>query len=359
MPQKELGYVELEWTCKRCGTKNPGMKRICSSCGAPIEQDDKFELPEQQALITDKEKLEEAQKGAAIQCPYCHVYNSSGTKTCKQCGGDIEAGLARQAGGVLGAHSTASAPDRPCPYCNQMVKAGAQRCPHCGGGLAAKPASAAPVPAKGQKTPIWLIIAGIVLVLLCCVSATAYFALSSKTSDVTASVTSRQWVYAIEVKEKKPVEKSGWREDVPAQASDVSCQEKLKETSDSPVQGAEEVCGTPYVVDEGSGAGKVVQDCQYRVYADYCKYTVLDWKVVDTVEAQGNDNNPQWPALNLKSGQQQGERTENYIVTFEAEDLKSYSYHPDSLSEYRQYNLDTQWVLAVNTFGKVNEVRRK
>ena len=60
MTQKELGYVELEWTCKHCGTINPGMKRVCTNCGAPISQDDKFELPDQQELITDKAKLDEA-----------------------------------------------------------------------------------------------------------------------------------------------------------------------------------------------------------------------------------------------------------------------------------------------------------
>ena len=101
MTQKELGYVELEWTCKRCGTINPGMQRVCTNCGAPMGQDDKFDLPDEQKLITEQEKLEEAKAGPAIQCPYCNVFNPAGAKICKQCGGDIRAGLARQAGQVL------------------------------------------------------------------------------------------------------------------------------------------------------------------------------------------------------------------------------------------------------------------
>jgi DNA-directed RNA polymerase subunit RPC12/RpoP len=84
MTQKELGYVELEWTCKRCGTINPGMQRTCTNCGAPISEDDKFELPDQQALITDQEKLAEAKKGPSVQCPYCNVYNPAGTAICSQ-----------------------------------------------------------------------------------------------------------------------------------------------------------------------------------------------------------------------------------------------------------------------------------
>ena len=120
MTRKELGYVELEWTCKHCGTVNPGMKRTCSNCGAPMAEDDKFELPDQQELITDKAKLEEVKAGPAIHCPYCNVLNPAGTKLCKQCGGDIEEGLRRKAGEVLGAYQNAPVPDKPCPACGQM-----------------------------------------------------------------------------------------------------------------------------------------------------------------------------------------------------------------------------------------------
>ena len=68
MTQKELGYVELEWTCKRCGTINPGMQRVCTNCGAPMGKDDKFDLPDEQILITEQEKLEEA-KAEVISRP--------------------------------------------------------------------------------------------------------------------------------------------------------------------------------------------------------------------------------------------------------------------------------------------------
>src|SRR5512136_1443624 len=157
MTQKELGYVELEWTCKHCGTINPGMNRICSNCGAPIAKDDKFELPDQQVLITDQEKLDEAKAGPAIQCPYCNVLNPAGTKLCIQCGGDIQEGLARKAGEVLGAYQAAPVADKPCPSCGQMVKANAERCPYCGGSLVETPAiTPSPAAAVPKKTPLWM-----------------------------------------------------------------------------------------------------------------------------------------------------------------------------------------------------------
>jgi DNA-directed RNA polymerase subunit RPC12/RpoP len=358
MTQKELGYVELEWTCKHCGTVNPGMKRVCTNCGAPILENDEFELPDQQQLITDKEKLEEAQKGPAIQCPYCNVLNPAGTKLCIQCGGDIQAGLARQAGEVLGAYETSPVPDKPCPFCNQPVKVNAQRCPNCGGSLvdAAKPvATPASLP---KRKPVWLIVGGILVGVLCLASLIAYIVMNIRTNNVTASVSSLSWQLTIDILEKQPVQKSAWSVDVPSQAQNVACQDKYKETSNIPVPNATEVCGSPYTIDVGSGAGKVVQDCEYLVYASVCNFSVLDWTVVNTAVAQGNDNSPQWPMTNLLVGQQEGNRHEVYQVTFEA-DGQTYSYSPADLAEFSQFNLASQWVLGINTFGQIKDIHRK
>lgn len=358
MTQKELGYVELEWTCKHCGTINPGMNRVCSNCGAPIEVDDKFELPDQQQLITDQAKLEEAKAGPAIQCPYCNVLNPAGTKICIQCGGDIEAGLMRQAGETLGAYKSEAVPDKPCPSCGQMVKADAQRCPYCGGSLVeqAKPAPAAPVVPK--KTPLWLIVGGIALVVLCLASVIVFIVLGNRTNAVNATVADTRWQRSIEILEQQPVKHSAWSEDVPSEAQNVSCREEYKETSSNPAPNSTEVCGTPYTVDVGSGAGKVVQDCEYQVYADYCDYTVLDLVVVNTAVAMGSDQNPFWPATNLQAGQQEGGRYETYTVTFAASG-DTYSYNPADQAEYLQYAPGSEWVLDVNTFGNINEVRQK
>ena len=359
MTQKELGYVELEWTCKRCGTINPGMKRVCTNCGAPISEDDKFELPEQQQLITDQAKLEEAKSGPAIQCPYCNVLNPAGTKLCIQCGGDIQAGLARQAGEVLGAYETAAVPDKPCPFCNQLVKANAQRCPQCGGSLVAGAVKPAVTPlAAPKKTSIWMIIGGIAIVLLCVGSLITYLVMSNRTNEVAATVSDITWQRSIEIIGRQPVQKSAWSDQVPSEAQDVSCREEYKETSNIPAPNATEVCGTPYTIDVGSGAGKVVQDCEYLVYASYCNFTQLDWVVIETAIAQGHDNNPEWPVANLQADQQEGNRSESYQVIFNTGE-QTYSYTPADLSEFSQYDLGTQWSLDINTFGEIRGIQRK
>jgi hypothetical protein len=358
MTQKELGYVELEWTCKHCGTINPGMKRVCTNCGAPISENDKFELPDQQQLITDNEKLDEAKKGPALQCPYCNVLNPAGTKLCIQCGGDIQAGLARQAGEVIGSYETAPVPDKPCPFCNQPVKANAQRCPHCGGSLVelVKPASTPTgVPNRNR---IWLIIGGILLGVLCLATLITFLIMSSRTNNISASVSDLRWQLSIDILEKQPVQKSDWSDNVPSQAQDLTCQDRYKETSNIPVLNATEVCGTPYTIDVGSGAGKVVQDCEYLVYASYCEFSVQDWTVVNTANAQGSDNSPQWPVTNLQAGQQVGNRHETYQVSFDANG-QTYSYTPVDMAEFSQFGLNSQWTLSINSFGQIKDIQRK
>jgi hypothetical protein len=66
MTQKELGYVELEWTCPRCNTRNPGTQTTCGNCSAPQPEDVMFEVPVRGELLKDKEKIEHAKSGPDI-----------------------------------------------------------------------------------------------------------------------------------------------------------------------------------------------------------------------------------------------------------------------------------------------------
>ncbi|RPI87710.1 MAG: zinc ribbon domain-containing protein [Chloroflexi bacterium] len=355
MAKKILGYVELEWTCKRCGTKNPGMQKTCSNCGGPMETRDEFELPEEQKLISDADKLADAQKGVDIHCPYCGTRNPAGTEVCIQCGGDLKEGAARETGQVLGAHSEAAVAEIACPYCAFKVKANAERCPNCGGDLAKeaqKPAQLAPAP---QKMPIWMMI-GIGILLMICVGGVAAFAiLGSRTDDVQARVQGVTWQRSIEILEERPAERGAWESSLPAGAENVSCEDRYRETSDVAAPKFTEVCGTPYTIDQGTGAGKVVQDCEYLVYDSYCEFTVLEWQVVSQPTIEGNDLQPYWPELSLTSGQREGDRSENYIVIFEA-DGRTYDYAVNDPELFAAYTPGSEWTLKVNAFGAINEI---
>ena len=62
--RRTLGYVQNEWTCPNCSTRNKGGLKTCQNCGAPQPENVKFELPSEQNFVTDDAALKAAQAGA-------------------------------------------------------------------------------------------------------------------------------------------------------------------------------------------------------------------------------------------------------------------------------------------------------
>lgn len=358
MAEKTLGYVELEWNCKRCGTKNPGTEKTCLNCGAAMADQDQFDLPAQQQLISDPEKLAQAEKGPDVHCGYCGTRNPAGAEACSQCGADLKEAQTRQKGQVLGAFSTKAAPDIICPSCGTANPANASRCINCAGSLAGERQPATPVPQKASKPNKALLIIGAFIVAMVCLGAIVLFILSGRTEAQPAVVQSVQWERSIEIVEQQPIEHQDWQDQIPDGAQIGACTQEYRFTQLEPAPGAEEVCGTPYTVDQGSGVAKVVQDCEYRIYDDWCDYTQMEWAVVDVISTRGGDMNPIWPALSLGAGQQEGDRGENYTVVFQSEG-ETYTHRVSNSGDFFQYVPGSQWTLDVNTFGTINEIRER
>ncbi len=372
MTQETLGYVELEWTCQYCGSKNPGTVKVCGNCGAAMAKDQKFETPAQQQLIKDEQKIAQIKQGADLHCPACGTRNPASAVKCSQCGSDLAGAAKREAGQVMGAYSDRPMAEVQCPACGTMNPGTASNCKNCNAplgqtqpgampsfsisGATAQPAAPARPQARRRVSPIMLIVGGILAVVCLCGLGVFIFA-SLSTSDTTASVQSVYWELVIGIEERRPVERKTWEDQIPSDAQVGRCELQVREVLDSPdpSRQSDKVCGTPYVVDQGSGAGKVVQDCKYNVYDNYCEYTVLEWKEVDQVTASGTDLNPEWPLVNIQSGQREGERREKYEVTFDA-DGKFYDYSPSDATQFAQFQPGSRWILKVNLLGGVNEV---
>jgi uncharacterized membrane protein YvbJ len=156
--QKSLGYVELEWTCPNCGTKNPGPVKSCTSCGSPQPADVQFEQKSQQNLITDSSRVEAAKAGPDVHCPYCGTRNAAGVKVCIQCGGDLSDAQQRLSGRVVGAYVSQPKPVQQvaCPNCGTQIPDNLTTCTACGAGLhsiaQAPEAIASPPSATGRRT---------------------------------------------------------------------------------------------------------------------------------------------------------------------------------------------------------------
>jgi ribosomal protein L40E len=350
MPQETVGYVNLEWTCKRCGSKNPGTTKICSSCGNVMSETDKFELPAQQELIKDEAVIAKAERGPDVTCKYCGARNAADAKNCSQCSADLTGATTRQAGEVLGAFSDEKKPDVKCPYCGAMNPATALKCNNCAGSLAERPVDqvkAPPTaPAKVNRMPLFVGIGVLLVAVIVCGF------LLFRTSDTSAAVQGVLWQRTIQIIEQRPVEHETWRDQVPSGVSVGACELRVRGTQDEPAPNSEKICGTPYTVDTGSGMGKVVQDCKYEVKDDWCAYTQLEWTVVDKAEVKGTDFNPQWPAVNLGADQREGDRTEEYAVIF-VSDGKEYRMTVASPDELDNYTTGSRWKLKVNALGGV------
>lgn len=357
MAKESLGYVELEWICPYCNTRNPGRLKVCGNCGSPQPKDVQFEQAAEDKIVTDEAGLEMAKGGPDIHCPFCGTRNPGGSVKCLRCGGDLTEGERRETGKVLGAQHTKPAPDIICEYCGTANPATNTKCKNCGSALGKterpKPAAQSAAPAKMSPT---VMIIGAILLLLICGAIGFFFMRGAQTESNTGSVRSVNWKRSIVVMGLAPVTYSTWADQVPQDAQVNYCSERERERSSIPTDNSQEVCGTPYVVDQGSGFGEMVQDCEYIVYDDYCEYTVVQLQPVGAIEETGADMSPFWPETRLDQGQELGERDEVYQITFDVNG-ESKVYQTTDLNRFLQFQPGSEWELEINGFGDIVDIR--
>jgi ribosomal protein L40E len=357
MAKKTLGFEELQWTCPSCGGINPGPQNTCSSCGAPQPDDVKFEQAVRSELLEDEEAIQRAKAGPDIHCPYCQARNPGNAQTCVQCGGDLVGGEKRASGEVLGAFKTGPAQNINCPHCGAENPDTARTCSGCGGSLKIEkqepPKPEAPAKSKAKQRSPAIVIA--IVALVCVLAAALVWFIFFRSQDVSATVSGVGWERSVEVEGLVPVEYSDWLDQIPSEGEILSCQQDVRSIESQPQPNSEEVCGTPYSVDTGSGFAEVVTDCEYHVYDDYCSYTLIEWAVVDTVSLAGKDFSPKWPEPSVGVDERLGAETETYLVYFKAGG-DNYTYDTSDMQEWQRYDIGSDWQLEVNTIGGVLSV---
>jgi len=355
MSQKQLGLVELEWVCPNCGNRNPGPEKKCASCGKPQPADVEFVQPAQQVIITDTATIEDATRAPDIHCPFCGARNRADAESCRNCGGPLAGGQQRAAGQVVGAYGERPAQPIECPACGAQNPATAPRCARCGAGLVPGPeleTRVAPAKAAAPGCSRTLIIVGIGVAIALLV----LIYLATRTSATVGVVQDVTWQRRVAVEALVPVRREAWLTEIPAGVAVGQCRSEVVRTQDEPAPNAVEVCGTPYTVDQGTGFGQVVQDCQYQIYADYCQYTLEEWKAVDTLVTTGEGLTPgPWPLLAQTDKQRPGGRNEEYTVIFET-DGATYEYTVKDPAQAAQFTEGSRWTLEVNAFGLLTDV---
>lgn len=349
--KRTVGYVQLEWTCPNCSTRNPGGNKTCQNCGAPQPENVQFERAAEEKFVTDEHALKAARGGADYICPYCGTRNRSDARTCTQCGGDLVEAKRRAAGAELQRNEGPA--QVACTNCGTVNPASALNCSKCGAPLPRMTAAvnaasqagraAGPTRAAGKKKTNWLLIGGIAGGLLACCLA-ILFLFVFPTSSVQATVTDVHWQTSVPVQEVQAVHYSNESGSPPSDAYDVSCDTR-----------SEEVC-EERTIDQGNGYAEVVEECHTET-EQYCSYTRDEWTTIQTYSLDGNNLFPVYSDPRVTSGQRLGAASEDFTVYFDSEDGQK-TYSPDDVSEFQQFQIGSTWTLRLNALGNVVSVER-
>jgi ribosomal protein L40E len=352
MARKSEGFIELEWTCPNCNTRNKGSEKTCVNCGAPQPEDVQFEAPAEKVFVSEDKASELKGRGADIHCGFCGTRNPSTAKTCSQCGADLKEGVARQAGREIDMPAGKLEPVT-CTNCGTENPGTNINCRQCGAPLPrpARPAPAMPASTmvvdaaakSAVKKPNWLLLGGIGAALaICCVAILMLFVFPS--SSVKATVADVYWQTSVPVQEIRPVDYNSERGNPPSDAYNVSCHDESREVCEEKT------------IDRGDGYAEVVQDC-HTESERYCDYTVDEWTTIQTLTLDGHDLNPFYEQPNLSSDQRLGNGSADYTVYFESE-KGEITYSPGDLGEFQQFQPGSTWTLKLNAVGGVVSVER-
>ena len=347
--RRTLGYIQNEWTCPNCNTRNKGGNKTCVNCGAPQPENVQFELPSEQKFVTNEEQIKAAQAGADIHCPFCGTRNPAAAEVCSQCGGDLTEGKAREASRIMQAPPPQLKVIK-CANCGTENPGSNTVCSNCGSPLPkaapVQPAALQPgTPARPKlgKTK-WLLIGGILgFLAVCCVAIAVLFFVP--TESVQATVADVYWETSVPVQEIRAVDYSNEPGSPPSDAYDVSCRDESRDVCEQKT------------IDKGNGYSEVVEECHTETQ-QYCSYTVDEWTTIHTYTLDGNDLRPVYDRPSLSSDKRLGNQSEDLTVTFSTADGDQKTYSPDSISEFQKFVIGSTWTLKLNALGSVTSVNQ-
>lgn len=351
--EKSKGFIQLEWVCPNCNSRNPGPKKACENCGAPQPENVQFYAPAEAKIIQDENVAKAASAGPDIHCGFCGTRNPATAVVCSQCGGDLKEGKARQTGREM--QREAAVVEVKCTNCGELNPSTRTMCSKCGAPLPRAASSEAGMPstqgnvnsaapaspsAATRKFP-WIAVGGVIACLVVvCIGA---FMLFAPSKSITATVSDVYWQTAIPVQEVQAVNYSDQSGSPPSDAYNVSCHTESKQVCEDKT------------IDKGNGYAEVVQEC-HDENTDYCSYTVDEWTTIQTYSLDGHDYAPMYSQPNVANGQRLGDESVTYTVYFSG--AENYTYNPDTLSEFQQFDIGSTWTLHVNALGAVVSVER-
>lgn len=255
----------------------------------------------------------------------------------------------------MGAFREAPAPPIHCPACGAENPASRLDCLQCGAALV-PPKVDEPVPLPNpapKRSWTWAALIFFIVAIPFC---GLMFWLSQGREQTVATVQQTGWTTTISLEQLVPVERQAWHDEIPESLQVFACAPKIRWTVDEPVEGSIERCGTPYVVDTGTGKGEARYDCVYDVSDDWCRYKDYVWRAAEPVSNQGFGYTPRWPDVAIGDTLRENRREQVLFVTLTTDD-GSYTYRPESLDELQQFRPNSRWEITTNALGGITEIQ--
>jgi hypothetical protein len=315
MREETKGRYEMLWDCPGCGTeKLLGVThRHCPNCGAPQDPSKRYYPPESEKIAVENHPYQGVDKA----CAACDTANAAKAGFCVNCGSPLDDAKAVRTRSEQVGKEAIQAGEK---VSDAKKDAEAARKAEQERQLAAHGAASGAAPASGGgKGKIALLVVAVVMLALCGLCGLFFFWQKESGFEVTG----HRWERSIAIESLAPVQEKAWRSDMPADATDVSCQPEQKETTK--VADGEDCVDKRVDKGDGSFEEKKVCTTRYRedpVYADKCTYTVTKWSTSDTAKATGNSlvPAPSWPPVNLANPgtcvgcQREGAKKESYTL---------------------------------------------
>ena len=346
--EQSKGFIELDWVCPSCNSRNRGPVKTCENCGAAQPENVKFFAPAEAKLIQDENAKRIASVGPDIHCGFCGTRNPGNATVCSQCGGDLKEGRKREAGREM--QREAPVTEITCKNCGEANPSTRTMCVKCGAPLPkagvqpsapVTPAMASPAQTSAAKRGVpWLVIGGIVAcIAVICIGA---FLLLSPSKTVTATVNDVYWQTSVPLQEQQAVRHNDEAGSPPSGAYDVSCRTETRQVCEDKT------------IDRGNGYAEVVTEC-HDENQQYCSYTADEWMTLETYTLDGHDFDPLYTSPELAFKQRLGDVTMTLMIYF-SDGGETYSYKPGDLYEFQQFSIGSTWTLHLNAFGVVVSV---
>ena len=326
-----MGY----WDCVHCEQKGiEGPQRQCPGCGRPRDADVEFYTKDDAPEIDDPQLLQRAEAGADWHCPFCDTDNPAGQVQCLSCGGSDPNAKHREEKIILDADQPASAESM-------------------------SPEDRTPKKAKSKAGLL------IFLSILVVIGGLVWF-FFLRSSPHTVAIDQATWRKSLRIEQLKTETKSGWLDEMPSNARELSRTHKSKtikvQQGTKKVKVGKKDLGNGMFKDVYKKVPNMVEKQQDAVYVTY---EIDRWVQNQTLKEERSDGRePKWPSFTATPTRRVASKSSRLILSLkDVKSGKTYSYSlkiPEGapgMKMLKGYSVGKKFTAMITATGTVKSIK--